>query len=320
MNNAKNWLSVAFFLVLLGGTIFAAAMSMLQWDFTKLSTVQYETNDYKITDDYKNISIVTDTADIVFALSEDKSSTVTCFEAKTEKHKVEISDGTLTIQIKDTRKWYENIGIFFRAPQITIMLPQKQYGELLMKSSTGDVEIPGDLKFESIDISVNTGDVISCASALENVGIKTTTGRIFIENISAETLDLSATTGGITVTNAMCVGDMTTKVSTGKTVLSNITCSNIASDGDTGDISLNHVIAAESMTVKRNTGDIKFDNSDAAEIFAETDTGDVTGTLQSSKVFIIQTDTGDVTVPQSVSGGKCEIRTGTGDVKLKVKN
>ena len=53
-------------------------------------------------------------------------------------------------------------------------------------------------------------------------------------------------------------------------------------------------------------------------MFVETDTGDVTGSLLSDKVFITKSDTGSIDVPKTVTGGKCEITTDTGDIKIEI--
>ena len=42
----KIWLIVAAALVLVGGGLFVVTMTMIGWDFSKLSTVKYETNKY----------------------------------------------------------------------------------------------------------------------------------------------------------------------------------------------------------------------------------------------------------------------------------
>ena len=78
------------------------------------------------------------------------------------------------------------------------------------------------------------------------------------------------------------------------------------------------VIAENKFSIERSTGNVKFDGSDAAEIFVKTDTGDVTGSLLTDKVFIAQTDTGDVDVPKTVTGGRCEIMSDTGNIKIKI--
>ena len=73
------------------------------------------------------------------------------------------------------------------------------------------------------------------------------------------------------------------------------------------------------FSIERSTGDVRFTDCDAAEICVKTDTGDVTGSLLSDKVFITNTDTGSVNVPETISGGKCEIITDTGDIKITIK-
>ena len=116
----KVWLIIAASLVLIGSIVFGGVMSVLKWDFTKLSTVKYENNDYKIHDDYQHISIITDTADIVFVPCESPTTSVSCYEQKNNMHSVSVKDGTLEIEIVDTRKWYEYIGINFGTPKRTV--------------------------------------------------------------------------------------------------------------------------------------------------------------------------------------------------------
>jgi len=292
---------------------------MLKWDFTKLSTVKYETNNYEITENFNNISIITDTADVVFVPSENQKASVVCREQKNMKHSVTVQNGKLVIEVVDTRKWYEYIGINLGTLKITVYIPQDEYGALFVKSSTGNVEIPTEFKFENIDISESTGNVTNYASASKNIIIKTSTGNIRVENVSAGTLDLSVSTGGITVSNVTCEGNVKTNVSTGKTNLTNIECKNVVSNGNTGAISLKNVIAAEKFAIERSTGDVKFNGCDAAEIFVKTDTGDVTGSLLSNKVFVVETDTGSADVPKTTTGGKCEITTSTGDINISIK-
>lgn len=299
--------------------MFAAVMSEYKWDFSKLSTGKYETNTYEISEEFSNLSMNTDTADIIFALSDDGKCRVECYEEEKAKHSVAVQENTLVIKMIDEKSWYDYIGINFGSPKITVYLPKAEYTSLFINGSTGDIEIPKNFKFEGVDISLSTGDVNFFASASKLIIIKTSTGNICVENTSAGTLDLSASTGRITVSNVICGGDANINVSTGRTNLNNIECKNLTSSGDTGNISLNNVIAAEKFSIKRNTGDVRFDGSDAAEILVETDTGDVTGTFLSEKTFFVETDTGSVDVPESITGGRCEITTNTGDIELDIQ-
>ena len=70
------------------------------------------------------------------------------------------------------------------------------------------------------------------------------------------------------------------------------------------------------LRIETTTGDVRFDACDAGSIFVRTSTGDVSGTLRSEKIFRARTSTGDVDVPDTVSGGICEITTSTGDIRI----
>ena len=315
----KVWLIIATSLVLIGCILFAGAMTTLSWDFTKLSTTKYVTNTYEISKAFDGISMNTDTADITFAVSDNGKCAVECYEEEKTKHSVAVEEDTLIIKEIDNKSWYDNIGINFSSPKITIYLPKTNYTSLFIEESTGSINLPQNFKFEDANISLTTGNVNFSASASELIKIKTSTGSINIKNISAGALELSVSTGKVSVSDAICEGDININVSTGKTNLNNIECKNLTSNGDTGDIFLNHIIATEKFSIERDTGDVRFNSSDANEIFVETDTGDVIGSLLTDKVFITHTDTGKIDIPKTAIGGRCEIETDTGDIKLEIK-
>lgn len=317
----KVWLIIAASLVLIGCILFAGVMTTLKWDFMELATVKYETNTYEISETFDGISMNTDTADVAFMLSNDGNCRVECHEEANAKHSVTVEDGTLTVELIDERSVYDfigYIGLNFGAPKITVYLPKTEYTNLRINGDTSDIEIPNDFMFKDVDISLSTGDVDFCASASEKIKIKTSTGDICAENICVGSLDLTVSTGKVAASGVTCKGDIAVRVSTGKSYLTNITCKNLISNGNTGDISLENVIAAEKFSIERSTGDIEFACSDAAEIFVKTDTGDVRGRLLTDKVFITQTDTGSIDVPKTATGGKCEISTDTGDIKIGI--
>ena len=255
----KIWLIAASVLVLCGAILFFGVMAYLDWDFEKLSTVEYETNEHEIGEGFEDILVITDTADIVFVKSENEKTTVVCREEKNGKHLVAVKDGVLIIKLEDTKSWYDHIGINFETSKITVYLPEGEYGGLSVKLSTGDVDMSGGFAFEDgICVDVSTGDVR----------------------------------------------------------FENITCKSLTSNGSTGDIRLKKVVAAEAFEIKRSTGDVTFDACDASVISVKTATGDVEGSFISEKIVFAQTDTGRVNVPVSQAGGRCDIITDTGDIKI----
>lgn len=313
----KIWLVTAASLILIGCVIFTGVMSIVKWDFSKLSTVKYETNNYEIDESFEDISIKTDTSDIIFAVSEDGKCRVKCYEEKKAKHTVSVRDGVLVIEVKNNGRWDDYIGINFDTPKIMVYLPKTEYTSLIVNGKTGTIILPDEFKLKNVDVSVSTGAVNVFADASEKIEIQTTSGNIRVGDISAGTLELSVSTGKVTVSGVTCKGDISVGVTTGNAYLTDIACKSVISSGSTGGISLNNVVAAEKFSIKRSTGNIKFDGCDAAEIFAETSTGDVKGRLLTDKVYITKTSVGRIDVPNTTTGGRCEIKTDTGDIEIK---
>lgn len=273
------WLVVASALLVTGVILYLVTLSVAGWDFSLLDTRVYETNTHEISTDFHSILVKTDTADIRFLPSPDGQCKVLCYEAENARHTVRVENDTLTIKLVDHQKWYDHIGIHFVSPRITIYLPESVYGNLSVQADTSDVEIAENFTFEDITIAVSTGD-------------------IHMEGIVANNIKLT--------------------VSTGDVVARNIQCLQFSSAGSTGDLHLQQLMAKETIRIERSTGDVDFDSCDAAEIMIHTDTGDVTGTLLTPKIFQVETDTGRVDIPASGTGGRCEIKTDTGDIQVEI--
>lgn len=295
----KIWLVIAVLLVVVGCALFAWVMTMIKWDFMKLSNVQYETNEHEISGELESISILTDTADVQILPSEKEKCTVVCYESKKEKHTAKVLDGELVIEKQDERKWYDHITINFASPKITVYIPEGEYEALRVDLSTGDVKLSEKFDFEVIDVSASTGD-IECYADGSEIKMKTTTGDIYLADITAKTIDLSASTGDLK--------------------LENVECESLISTADTGRADLKNVVARKSLSIERSTGNVRLEGCDGAEIFIETDTGSITGSLLSGKDFDAESDTGKVIVPEDSEGGKCVLRADTGNIYIEIEN
>lgn len=314
------WLIVAASLVFAGSVIFGGVLAANKWDMKKLSNVEYQEKSYDITEEYSGISVLTDTARVDFVATERDSCRVECVEPVKAAHAVEVRDGILTVEIEDTRKWYERIGIFsIESPRITVYLPEGEYGALSVKGSTGDVWIQSKLSFEKIDVSVSTGDVECFASAEDKISVRTTTGQISLGYISASELDLAVSTGTVRVLYAWISGDVALTVRTGSAVLENIICKDLRSIGTTGDVDMKNVVAENAISIERDTGEISFVSCDAAELNMTTDTGDIKGSLRSAKTFSVSHTTGTVRLPEEQTGGRFTVKTDTGDIIISVE-
>jgi len=109
------------------------------------------------------------------------------------------------------------------------------------------------------------------------------------------------------------------KTSTGNINLTSVRGEALSAESSTGIIALENVLIDGEMDIRNRTGDVRLQQSDAAEIAIETTTGSVRGSLCSEKLFSAQSKTGAVSVPRSTAGGKCEIITKTGDIKITLQ-
>ena len=65
-------------------------------------------------------------------------------------------------------------------------------------------------------------------------------------------------------------------------------------------------------------GDVTLEDADASRIKIETTTGDVTGNILTDKIIFADATTGNIDIPRLTSGGRCDISTTTGDIKITI--
>lgn len=317
--STKILLIVALSLVLLGCVVFLIYMSANHWNLDRSNSVQMVTTKVEIPEDFRSITVRSETEIITFLPSENGKCEVVFNEWEEGRHTAEVHSGTLTVGLVGEVKWLDVIlPDPFDAATITVYLPKREYDSLLIEESTGSITIPEDFRFGSMELRLSTGTVRCGASAEGLLRIKSATGAVLLEELSAGELDLSTSTGSVGLSSVACKGSVSLSVTTGKAELTNVTCKNLRSDGSTGKLVLNSVVAAEELSVTRSTGSVELNGCDAGSISIETDTGSVTGSLLTDKIFYAQSDTGKVDVPRTVTGGICEIRTDTGNIRIEI--
>ena len=319
--STKIWLIAAVLLIVVGALILCCVGAGTKGDLGVLSNKKYETNRHAIEEEFKDIVVKTNTADVEILPSEGGAVEVVCVEESKVKHTVSVKDGALTVEVVDTRKWYDHIGIFgMKAPKITVYIPAGEYGTLAVKASTGDVRMGEPLRFDGVDIKVSTGDIESLASCKGTMKLDTNTGDVKVKNVSVAMLDIWSGTGKISIENVTCEGEISASATTGDVNIADTACARFKSDANAGDIIMKNVVAAGEFSVTRSTGDVRFEACDAAEITVTTGTGDVKGSLTSEKIFIARSGSGKVKVPETTAGGKCKVKTTTGNIILTIEH
>jgi DUF4097 and DUF4098 domain-containing protein YvlB len=294
----KAFMILAVLLTVAGLALCGGAFAAGGFDFSKLNTAKTVTNTCTVRQTFENIEIDTKETDIQFRSSPYGTVRIECAERERGRHTVSVEAGTLKIGTNDTRAWYDYIAFFSRHMSVTLYLPAGSYQSLTVCGGTGDVSLPAEFSFGSVDICVGTGNVVCEAPVSGPLVIRTSTGDITLRALRAQRISLAVSTGDVNVVS--------------------VTCESFVSEGSTGGITLTDTVASSDCSIQRSTGNVRFENFDAEQITVTTSTGSVKGTLLTSKVFFTKTSTGSVRVPETITGGKCSITTSTGDIDIRL--
>jgi len=238
------WIAIIFCLVLVASVVL----------YSLSITVKLETNEYEIKENFENIKIITDTADIDFVLSENLNTLIICEEHKNIKHSVNVKENTLLVEVNDNRKWYEHIGI--STSKITIHLSKNEYDEFITESDTGNIRIES-INANKLDLSTDTGNLKIVNIKCKNLFSTSDTGNILLENVIAEEqFKIETDTGNVKFKDSDA-SDIFVKTDTGNVTGNLLTDKVIFAESETGDIDVPKVMADEKCEIITETGDIK---------------------------------------------------------------
>ena len=317
----KIWVIIAVSMIAIGAILFFSAIAALDFDFKKLSNEKYETERQTIEESFECINIKDDISDIRIEKSDNGKAFIDIHSTDNYKLSRSVKNGTLDILHRDTRKWYQRVGIFnfSDSMSLTLYLPEDEYDRLVIDTATSDISIAKKLSFNSVDIKASTGDTVMSASVKGEFRCELDTGRITLNKAKLGSAQLITSTGDINIRSTDIEGSCRITCTTGDLTTDGLSVGKLYAESSTGSKELHNTIAEGIMSLTSDTGDVLFDESDAQSIKIETSTGEVEGVLLSSKIFITDTSTGDIDLPESIEGGICKIKTDTGDISLRIK-
>lgn len=324
--------------VAVGSVVALSGCSIMGFDLRNLDSRSVQTKEYQIDQQFNNIAIDRDSANVRFIVAQDDAVKVVSKEKQRQESAVSVQDGTLTIATQNTRKWYDYM-FNSKETSVEVYLPATVCVNLTVKGATGDVYLPQNLSFGAVDIDISTGDVYVSSPAMQSlsldlstgdvqianttvangISIQLSTGDIEMQGVTAQSLTLQTTTGGMDLENITVAGALQAKRTTGEADLENVQCGELSLVSDTGSVEMKNVVATQKMYVETSTGDVEFSDIDAPEIVITTDTGDVEGSLQSGKIYTYETSIDKVHLPAHGDNGTCYIKTNTGDIRITVR-
>lgn len=298
----KIWSVIAICCIAVGGIMSVSAAAAAEFDFSKFNSIQYEEKTYTISDGFENIEVAADWETVELLSSKNENCQVVCSENDTLQYTVKSQDNTLKIERHENSQWFEHIGVFWfsSSPKITIYLPETEYKNLTVTTSSGDVTMPKELDFSDVTVTTASGNLWMNASASQNLKLQASSGDIFVQKFAGNSLEIGSASGRISLEES--------------------TADSIRLTSTSGDMILTKTSAKQEMALQASSGNISLSECDAPQITIQSDSGDITGSLLSGKDFSVQTSSGDVSVPESTSETeKCNVITGSGNILLSVQ-
>ncbi len=333
----KAWI-IAGSCILAGLLVLLIGLIAIGGDFKKLSTEKYESKQQTIEEEFSALAIDLGSSDVTILPSTDGSCTLSYMDSEKDVVSVAVQEGVLVVTEEDHRKWYDYIGIYFGRRKATLTLPEKVYESMEIKVGSGEIKLvtgisaksttlksgSGDILcsdgvFEAISLQASSGDIELLNSKAENLTAKTSSGDIDLTGVEvATTLTANAGSGEISFKGIKTEGAISLSVNSGEIELENVECGELIARASSGDIECKNVLSVGKSELYTGSGDIHLELCDAASYKIQTSSGNVKGTLRSAKIFYAQASSGKVNVPNSTEGGVCEVKTGSGNIRLEI--
>lgn len=287
MKKATKFSLAAGGLLLAAGLIlFFCGMAMEDWDFSSLSTVNYEQREYAAQGEVTELSVDICAADIRAEVSEEAENVHISYPVRVDKEgnvlaQTDISEenGVLTITEESAGPGIE-FG-FAGSPEMTITLPAKALTKISLRTNAGNISLSG-VQAEQVSCASNTGDIAVAETEAEQLILSSDTGNVRAENMTAGLLSLAADTGNVTFAGE-------------------IRAERIQARSQLGNISAEAPLSAGEMSFETETGEVELLIRGAqAEytVIAETDTGNsnIQSAIGGDKTLTIRTDMGNIRV------------------------
>lgn len=312
----KTLLAVAALFIAAGCILAAGGYAMAGDDWAKLSSEKTEANTHMITESFERIHIHAGSSDIQILPSWRNECTVVCNDSESLYHTVTVEDGVLSI-IQDAEFRFFRV-MLLPDPAVTVYLPVRQYRELYIAGSSGDIlEVSSELAFEKAVLSTSSGDIQFHGAVDHDLTVKTSSGNIDIENCRVDgSTQVKATSGSVNI-DGMHTGEFTVSTSSGDVQLASIAAKNLHASAISGGISISSCEAEQNVSVETTSGDLTLADINAGGVLtfavtsAQVDLANTTG-----RGLVGNASSGDICLRNVRVGGQLSLESTSGLIRL----
>ena len=307
--------------IVVGAALGVGAIFFGDLTLESLDTQELVTETIPIHEDFENISINDSFSNIHFLPSEEGTCKLVFTRLTDVTYTAEVEGGTLTILGQDGRKWYDMIqfgsGSVWGELEMAIYLPETQYGDLTITSGSGDLNIPENFVFDTAFLVTASGSVAFQGGVGSALTLQTASGDILAANVRAESMLVNTASGTVALDTVTVGENLALDSSSGEIHLTTVECGELNVNTSSGEVECLDVLAGRTIRVDTSSGEIQLVSCDASSLVLNSSSGDITGTLRTPKVYQADSASGNVEVPDTSTGGLCEIDTSSGNIHFE---
>ena len=154
--------------------------------------------------------------------------------------------------------------------------------------------------------------------ATGNVEVNGSSGGIGVSKVECVNLSVENSSGVMHLSEIVATGDVNVKGTSGGLHLDKVECANLTGSNSSGRIDCAEVIASGDINLDNSSGGIALEACDATNLKLEATSGSIRGTLLTEKIFQANATSGSVKVPETTSGGACEVTTTSGSIQMSI--
>ena len=290
--------------IFIGAALMLGALLALRNNASSVVTgLEFKESVYTITDPFTNINIHTINSSIELLPSPDGICRIVCSDSKKLYHQVSVTESSSGSQLNISQcedwQWFEMLYDLYRkdALSLLIYLPETEYTLLHADSSSGNITIAPDFRFQT----VNT---------------YTSSGNTKITTLDAETLSVCSLSGDLIVDDLEATQDIYLESISGSKQIGNLTAVNVTVHGSSGHTFLEN-ITADTLHATSGSEDFLMTGSNFRNItYFETSNGSIEILDSNCGEQSLQTVSGNITL-QKVNGNSLNIRTGSGAILIE---
>ena len=317
----KRLLTAAVILLISGLGLCLLAAALAGFDLTRLDTEESVGRTQTISEPFDSLSIDLASHAVRLLPAEDGLCRVIWRENTDQPLRAAVEDGVLRVSQPGLESFhFLSFSWGWADYTLTVYLPGESYRDLTVRTTSGDVELPADFRFQTLRLESTSGDLVCLAQADESLSMESTSGDLTLSGAAPARAELSTTSGSITL-SACRVPVLEAGAVSGDIRLEGCRGESLRLSATSGSLKLVDTAFSGPARLDTVSGEIELDAFDAGSLTASATSGSVTGTLSGGKVFRYETVSGRVSLPApDPGGGDCFLETVSGDIDLKYTN